>query len=85
MLVELALLDVLIQLDIISLPQYRQDFVINFSHALIWVFDELEDLHEDVALIEDPFETHWMEDERVDSIQALAKELGVILFAHEQG
>ncbi len=84
-LVELALLYALVQLDVISLPQNGQHLVVDLPHPLIGVFDELEDAHEDFAFVEDAFESDCVEDEAVDAMEDLADELGVVLLAQEEG
>ena len=50
-LVKLTLLYTLIQLDIVSLPQYSQHLVIYLTHTLIRVLYQLQYPHQHLALV----------------------------------
>lgn len=84
-LIELALLYALIQLDVIGFPQNGEHLVVYLPHSLIGVFNELEDAHEDFAFVEDAFESDCVKNVAVDAMQHLADELGVVLLAQEEG
>lgn len=43
--VKFAFLDILSQLDIVGFSQYSEQLVVDLSHALVRVVDELEDFH----------------------------------------
>jgi hypothetical protein len=51
-LVKLALLDALIEFDVVCFPQNGQHLVVDLSDSLIWIFNQLENAHEHFALIE---------------------------------
>lgn len=48
--VEFTLLYVLCQLDVIGLSQDCQQLVVYLPHSLVWVVDQLQDLHQHLPL-----------------------------------
>jgi len=85
MLVKLALLDALIQFDVISLPQNGEHFVVDLPDPLVGVLYEFEYPHEYFPLVEDALQAHSVEDVAVDAMEHLADELWVVLLAQEEG
>lgn len=83
-LVKFTLLYALIQLDIVSLPQNSQHLVVDLTHPFIRIFNEFQDAHQNLSLIEDPLKTNSVEDEGIDAMQHLANKLGIVFLAQKQ-
>ena len=83
-LVKFTLLYTLIQLDIISLPQNSQHLVVDLTHSFIRIFNEFQDAHQNLPLIEDPLKSNSVEDKGVDAMQYLANKLGIVFLAQKQ-
>ena len=85
MLIEFALFDAFTELDIICFPQDGQHFVIYLSYSFIRILNQIQYPHQDLTLIQDPLQSHRVENKTIDTMQYLSYKLGIVLFTQKQG